>query len=104
MKTDDEELTRRRAYELWEKAGRPDGDGLRYWFQAANEIESTRVNGADVLENAAVFGEPDEPALATKANKAPNSAASKQPDSAKSPKRRTVSKPGDKTGKRTENR
>ncbi|WP_245269807.1 hypothetical protein M728_005749 (plasmid) [Ensifer sp. WSM1721] len=26
MKTDNEELIRKRAYELWERAGRPEGD------------------------------------------------------------------------------
>ncbi|WEX74301.1 DUF2934 domain-containing protein [Sinorhizobium numidicum] len=104
MKTDEEELIRKRAYELWERAGRPHGDGLKYWFQAAKEFESTGINGVEVLENAAVLGEPDEPAMAAKAKKTPKSAVKKQPDGAKPLKRRTVSKTGDKKGKRTEDR
>ena len=28
----------KRAYELWEKAGRPDGRDTEYWFQAETEI------------------------------------------------------------------
>jgi hypothetical protein len=104
MKTDEEELIRTRAYELWERGGRPDGDGLKYWFQAAKEIESTGINGVEVLENAAVPGEPDEPAVA-EAKRTPKSTATKQPDSAKWLKRSTVSKTtGDKKGKRTEGR
>ncbi|UFX06231.1 DUF2934 domain-containing protein (plasmid) [Sinorhizobium medicae WSM1115] len=59
MKPDDEELIRNRAYELWERAGRPQGDGLKYWFQAAEEVQST-FDRVGVLENAAVLGETDE--------------------------------------------
>ncbi|AFL50907.1 hypothetical protein ABIE78_003294 [Sinorhizobium fredii] len=104
MKTDKEELIRKRAYELWERAGRPEDDGLKYWFQAANELESGKINGAEVLENAAVLGEPHEPAIATKAKKTPKSAVKKQPDSAKPLKTSTVSKTRDRKGKRTEGR
>ena len=33
-----EDVIRTRAYFLWEQAGRPDGDGQRFWFQAQSEI------------------------------------------------------------------
>jgi hypothetical protein len=34
----DEERIRARAYELWEQAGSPDGDGTHFWYQAEHEI------------------------------------------------------------------
>jgi hypothetical protein len=41
--SDAEERVRERAYELWEQAGRPDGQADEYWRQARAELE------ADVL-------------------------------------------------------
>ena len=32
----------RRAYELWEKEGRPEGCDLRHWLQAEGELGSSR--------------------------------------------------------------
>ena len=32
----------RRAYELWEKEGRPDGSDLRHWLQAEQELRTER--------------------------------------------------------------
>ena len=40
-----EEQVRRRAYELWEKAGQPEGRGEEFWHQAAAEL--TARNDAD---------------------------------------------------------
>ena len=37
----DAEAISRRAYELWEQEGRPDGADLRHWLQAEKEV-STR--------------------------------------------------------------
>jgi hypothetical protein len=34
----DEERIRARAYELWQAAGSPDGDGTRFWYTAEHEI------------------------------------------------------------------
>ena len=34
----DEDRIRDRAYELWEAAGRPEGDGVEFWYQAEHEI------------------------------------------------------------------
>jgi hypothetical protein len=31
----------RRAYELWEQEGRPEGNDMRHWFQAERELSST---------------------------------------------------------------
>ncbi|MDX0489712.1 DUF2934 domain-containing protein [Sinorhizobium medicae] len=104
MKTDDEELTRNRAYELWERAGRPQGDGLKYWFQAAEEVQST-FDRVGVLENAAVLGETDEAGGIGDAKRTPEPRVRRQPDSAAPLKRRTASKSsGEKKGKPTEGR
>ena len=40
-----EEQVRRRAHELWEKAGQPEGRGEEFWHQAAAEL--TARNDAD---------------------------------------------------------
>lgn len=96
MKTDDEELIRKRAYELWERAGRPEGDGLKYWFEAAEESQSAKINWAGMQENATIAGET---AAVAKAKMARRSTAKKQPEDAKPLKRSAGS--GDKKGKRT---
>ena len=36
----DEERVRQRAYEIWEEAGRPDGQHNAHWQQACHEIET----------------------------------------------------------------
>jgi hypothetical protein len=36
----DEERVRQRAHEIWEEAGRPDGQHEAHWEQAAREIEA----------------------------------------------------------------
>ncbi|WP_151613576.1 DUF2934 domain-containing protein [Sinorhizobium alkalisoli] len=43
-----EELIRRRAYAIWEKEGRPDGQDKRHWEQASREM--ARGNGPDPME------------------------------------------------------
>jgi hypothetical protein len=45
---DREERIRRRAHEIWELAGRPLGEDIRHWEQAAREIDE---------EDAAAAGE-----------------------------------------------
>ena len=37
-----EEMIRKRAYELWEQAGCPDGRSYEFWFAARTEIEAAR--------------------------------------------------------------
>ena len=43
-----EEQVRRRAHELWEKAGQPEGRGEEFWHQA--EAELTPRNDADLKD------------------------------------------------------
>ncbi len=31
-----------RAYEIWEQAGRPDGDGVQFWMEAEKELKTPR--------------------------------------------------------------
>ena len=38
MATDKQEMIRRRAYEIWESEGRPQGAHLRHWLQASKEL------------------------------------------------------------------
>ena len=40
-----EDRIRRRAHELWEEAGRPDGQDDRFWREAEADIEGTPVPG-----------------------------------------------------------
>ena len=44
---------RTRAYELWEEAGRPDGDTERFWFMAEQELAAAGegVRAPDTLRN-----------------------------------------------------
>ncbi|MDO3433961.1 DUF2934 domain-containing protein [Rhizobium sp. CBN3] len=38
MAMDKHEQIRRRAYEIWEAEGRPEGSDLRHWMQACDEL------------------------------------------------------------------
>lgn len=46
MATDREDRIKRRAYELWEAEGRPEGRQAEHWEQAAREIEAENHTGA----------------------------------------------------------
>ncbi|HSV30211.1 MAG TPA: DUF2934 domain-containing protein, partial [Candidatus Omnitrophota bacterium] len=39
-----EQMTRDRAYYLWQEAGCPHGNDQEYWFTAANEIQGLRAS------------------------------------------------------------
>jgi hypothetical protein len=52
-----EKLIREKAYELWERAGRPDGRDDEFWYAAMHEVEA---DPAEVEEVAAE----DAPAVA----------------------------------------
>lgn len=39
-----QEKIRERAYFLWEKAGKPDGNGFQYWLQAEKELTNAKFN------------------------------------------------------------
>jgi len=44
--TEREERIRKRAHELWEKAGQPDGEDQRFWDEAEREIDIIRDDPA----------------------------------------------------------
>jgi hypothetical protein len=39
--TDREDRIRQRAYEIWEQEGRPQGEDMRHWLQAFQEISAS---------------------------------------------------------------
>jgi hypothetical protein len=43
----------RRAYELWEKEGRPEGCDLRHWLQAEQELNTSQPDNGIKAEPAA---------------------------------------------------
>lgn len=43
---DREERIRSRAYEIWEREGRPEGRHREHWQQAASEVEAEEGQGA----------------------------------------------------------
>ncbi|MCP3712513.1 DUF2934 domain-containing protein [Paraburkholderia sp. CNPSo 3274] len=46
MESGQEERIRRRAYELWEKAGSPEDHTDEYWHRAEAEINAEKPDGA----------------------------------------------------------
>ncbi|MCT7374217.1 DUF2934 domain-containing protein [Chelativorans salis] len=50
MPSDREERIRRRAYELWEIEGRPEGQHHEHWERAAREIEAEEGGNAENAE------------------------------------------------------
>jgi hypothetical protein len=47
---DRQERIRRRAHEIWEREGRPDGQHEAHWQKAAQELESETDNGTPSLQ------------------------------------------------------
>lgn len=47
MTSEKEDRIRRRAYELWEQEGRPEGRAWDHWVQAAREVEAEEGGQAD---------------------------------------------------------
>jgi Protein of unknown function (DUF2934) len=45
-----EDRIRKRAYELWERAGCPDGRSWEFWFAARREIEAEGAKNAKPVE------------------------------------------------------
>ena len=41
MPQDDDETLRRRAYEIWEREGRPEGRHAEHWAKARDEMSGT---------------------------------------------------------------
>jgi uncharacterized protein (DUF305 family) len=52
MEDNREELVRQRAYAIWEEQGKPQGEDMRHWLQAWQEL-------ADTGDAASSFGETD---------------------------------------------
>ncbi|NRP21886.1 hypothetical protein LPJGGPFB_05145 [Ensifer adhaerens] len=48
--SDRDEMIRRRAYALWEIAGRPDGQEKEHWEQAVREMAPGEAGDADGLD------------------------------------------------------
>jgi hypothetical protein len=44
--SDREDRIRARAHEIWEQAGRPLGEDMRHWEQAAREIDEEDARGS----------------------------------------------------------
>ena len=68
MAIDRDEQIRRRAYEIWESEGCPEGAELRHWQQASDEVEwggSSTAGGerdeAALLQGAGKSGDFDRP-------------------------------------------
>jgi Protein of unknown function (DUF2934) len=57
MTVQKEALVAKRAYEIWEQAGRPHGRDREHWLQAASEIEQTAAPSKVVSGDAPVHGQ-----------------------------------------------
>ncbi|RWJ98118.1 MAG: DUF2934 domain-containing protein [Mesorhizobium sp.] len=77
MTDDRQERIRRRAHEIWEQAGRPEGAHMEHWDQAAAEIDGAAKPKAKAAPKKAATAKAKAPA------KAPAKAASKAPSKAK---------------------
>jgi hypothetical protein len=53
----------RRAYELWEKEGRPEGCDLRHWLQAEQECRGNQAGESSNPERAANTSESSAPSV-----------------------------------------
>jgi Protein of unknown function (DUF2934) len=53
-----EETVRRRAYELWEQAGQPEGRSEEFWFEAIAELEGKSPTFEERVEATAEHGGP----------------------------------------------
>ncbi|THK39355.1 DUF2934 domain-containing protein [Ensifer sp. MPMI2T] len=76
MDNDREELIRRRAYAIWEREGRPEGQDLRHWEQASREMQRE--------ENQSRSGEKED--LETEGTTHATSTPTSPPSESKSPK------------------
>ena len=59
--TEDEigRLIRRRAHELWEREGRPEGFALRHWLDAERRVREEVAHAAEMRDAAAAGTEGD---------------------------------------------
>jgi hypothetical protein len=89
MAIDRDELIGRRAYQLWEVEGRPNGGDFRHWLQASEEVGESEMAAHDQIPTPkaeatdAASGE-----TKSKARRAATSPASLGPASIKKPRGR----------------
>lgn len=50
-----EEQIRERAFQLWDEAGRPEGQDLDYWLQAENQLQGEAPESNDKLREMAAL-------------------------------------------------
>jgi hypothetical protein len=50
MGADRQELIRQRAYEMWEKEGKPYGEDLKHWLRASEEMGEGDIDGMSFSE------------------------------------------------------
>jgi hypothetical protein len=79
MHGDFQQRVRERAYELWERSGRPDGRADEYWWQAERELGSIDIRVTGEAQDGTA------PVLEAKATPEP---------AKKTPRRRTTKKKG----------
>lgn len=72
------EDTSRRAYELWEKAGRPGDDGAAHWHRAERELRDGLALAAEAALTRGKSVEPTHPGKHA-AERAPHSADYRHP-------------------------
>ncbi|MDE1996935.1 MAG: DUF2934 domain-containing protein [Rhizobiaceae bacterium] len=111
MATDKHEQIRKRAYEIWENEGRPEGSHLRHWQQAVDEldgedehetlqdlIDEDDRDDAALLQGAGESGDFDKPHSATSRG----STAKKSKAETANPEITTGEKPARQKMKKTE--
>jgi Protein of unknown function (DUF2934) len=49
MEDDREELIRQRAYTIWEEQGKPEGEDMRHWLQAWQELADGSADEAGAV-------------------------------------------------------
>jgi hypothetical protein len=80
-----EEMIRKRAYELWERAGCPDGRSYEFWFAARAEIEAAQSpDPQEPPATAARAGDRVAAAAKTAVEKSPKASASAKPKARRS--------------------
>jgi hypothetical protein len=65
-----DERIRRRAYEIWEESGRPEGMESQHWEQAAREIAASAVGQSSNEASDDTAATPQKPQAAQRAAKA----------------------------------
>lgn len=70
MGTDRHEKIQQRAYEIWEREGRPGGEHERHWHQAIDELDRDEIGAVpETIYGADVSGETVSPVQARKRRK-----------------------------------